>query len=114
MIADQIKSIASEVGADLAPPLSGRELVTFKILQSGNVHVALADGTTYIIAARRHAGDDVLPCDIVTAENFIELLALDVELPIEGPVVGRRYFRRAATGTAGERCIHFSEAGRDV
>ena len=111
---DQVKSLANEVGATLAPALSGRELVSFEIMPGGDIAVEIADGSKFTIASRRHTRETVVPSDVVTAEDFLQIMGRHAALPIGARPEGRRFIRRAAIAADGKTCLRFSEAGRDV
>lgn len=109
-----IKELAEISGATLAPHLPGRELISFEVLTCGDVAVHLADGSKQTIAARRRAGDGVLPSCVVTAETFVDLMGRYASLPLGARLEGRQFIRRNAIAADGKPCIRFSEAGRDV
>jgi hypothetical protein len=111
---DQVKSLANEAGATLAPALSGRELVSFEVMRGGDIAVETADGSKFTVASRRHARDGVVPSGVATAEDFLQIMGRHAALPIGARPEGRRFIRRTAIAADGKPCLRFSEAGRDV
>src|SRR4051794_10236745 len=104
-----IKELAEMNGAKMAEPLCGNELVSFKVLRSGNIEVGVADGSTMTVASRSNAGDGPLPPDFITAERFLEVVGKYAALPVGASPEGRKFIRRAALDPAGRPCMRFSE-----
>ena len=73
----------------------------------------LADGTKTSILTRRHACGAILPSHVVTAETFLDLMGRYAVLPIGVSPEGRRFIRRTAIAD-GNRCLRFTEPGRDA
>jgi hypothetical protein len=109
-----LKEIAEISGATLAPALPGGELISFKVLRSGDIAIELADGTKATIASQRHLDGQTAKPNVFTAETFLDLMGRYAALPIGAQPEGRRFIRRSAVAADGEPCIRFSEAGRDV
>src|SRR5215211_5754683 len=109
-----IKDLAKSSGATLAPALPGRELVSFEVLQCGDIAIELADGTRTSILSRRHLDGVACPPRVFTAEAFLDLMGRYAALPIGARPEGRRFIRRTAIAADGKTCLRFSEAGRDV
>jgi len=110
---ETVKRIADSSGAILPAALRATELVSFEVLQSGEVEIELADGTKCIIVTHRHSGAYKFSAG-VTAEDFISLVGRFAVLPIGARPEGRRFIRRNAIAADGTRCVRFTEAGRDV
>jgi hypothetical protein len=111
---NRIQELAVSVGAALAAPITGRELVAFEVMRGGDIAVEIADGSKFTIASRRHARETVVPSDIATAEDFLQIMGRHAALPIGARPEGRRFIRRTAIAADGKSCVKFSEAGRDV
>jgi hypothetical protein len=106
-IPDRVMAIATGAGAALSPKLDPRELVSMKILSTGEVLVKLADGSTFTITTAREITSPIRP-GALTAEKFLEMIAAQLPINARGGVE----LVRSETFIGEKRQVFFREAGR--